>query len=410
NTFNFDARTNKLSLNLKLEAGKHIIKVSAKNECGDASQTVEVEVKKPCQKPQVKFSVNEIASNVYTHSLEGVVTNLENKSQISVSIDGRTDNTFNFDARTNKLSLNLKLEAGKHIIKVSAKNECGDASQTVEVIVNKPCESPSLRIELTETKENNFTHVLSGYTKNIERANEITITVDGSNDNSFSFSANTGIISDKYNFSAGTHVVQVNVKNECGNASDTKRIVIKEEACGPRFSLGNAEWEFCLITKKGTFNRSDLKDGFSYSGAASALYFKATAGGGDAIVAGKPYSISSDKYYLFTGDINVKVGTNNPGSIGSWSVCIETNKAPQSGIGNTRPKSPCESSGGGNKDDGNKVRDDINVKVNDRPNNSGKTENNSSTKPENNKINVDDGRNQRPGTNVIVPKTRDNKE
>jgi hypothetical protein len=66
------------------------------------------------------------------------------------------------------------------------------------------------------------------------------------------------------------------------------------------------------------------------------------AGGGDAIVNGKPYNIKPGQYYLFTGNITVTVSTKNPGSMGQWSVCIISDKEPVSGNGNNRPISPCE--------------------------------------------------------------------
>ena len=52
--------------------------------------------------------------------------------------------------------------------------------------------------------------------------------------------------------------------------------------------------------------------------------------------------IGSGQYYLFTGNLNVSISTKNPGSMGHWSVCINANRAPASGNGNNRPKSPCD--------------------------------------------------------------------
>ena len=54
------------------------------------------------------------------------------------------------------------------------------------------------------------------------------------------------------------------------------------------------------------------------------------AGGGDAVVNSKPYNLK------------VTVSTKNPGSMGHWSVCINSDKEPVYGIGSNRPKSPCE--------------------------------------------------------------------
>ncbi len=78
-------------------------------------------------------------------------------------------------------------------------------------------------------------------------------------------------------------------------------------------------------------------------------------GGGEATVNGNPYSIKSGQYYLFTGRINVSVSTKNPGSMGHWSICIDADRAPVSGNGNKRPKSPCKAEkNNGNKGKGNK--------------------------------------------------------
>jgi hypothetical protein len=115
--------------------------------------------------------------------------------------------------------------------------------------------------------------------------------------------------------------------------------------CGIRFSPGNSADQFCIITPSGTISRNNLTNAnFSYSGPASSLYFLATAGGGNATINGKPYTIRAGQYYLFTGNLTVIISTKNPGSMGQWSVCVTANREPQFGNGNSRPKSPCSGS------------------------------------------------------------------
>jgi hypothetical protein len=125
--------------------------------------------------------------------------------------------------------------------------------------------------------------------------------------------------------------------NECGSTA----------VCGPFFSLRSATWEFCLETPTGSFNRNDLanNNNFSYQGAASSVYFYATTGGGSVTVNGKPFAIQANRYYLFTGDIQVSVTKNDPAAAGQWMICINTKTPPASGIGNQRPISPCEDAG-----------------------------------------------------------------
>ena len=99
-----------------------------------------------------------------------------------------------------------------------------------------------------------------------------------------------------------------------------------------------------MITPNGTINRDNLaiNNNFSYEGSASSLYFYAKTGGGNVTVNGAPFTIVANRYYLFTGNIQVKVTRNDPTAPGKWMVCITTNVPPTSGIGANRPLSPCE--------------------------------------------------------------------
>ena len=201
---------------------------------------------------------------------------------------------------------------------------------------------PTIEFSLTAVDRADATHELKGTVQNIKNKSEISLTVNGQADQGFQFVPGTGVLSGKFKFSTGETSVVVSVQNECGNDSKSVRVSVEELACGTRINPGNTTWQFCLETPKGTYNRENLEDeNFSYSGAATSLFFM-PIGGGDAIVNGKAYSIRPGQYYLFTGNLTIDVSTKNPGSMGHWSVCIETDKEPVSGQGNNRPESPCE--------------------------------------------------------------------
>src|SRR5690606_6579203 len=109
---------------------------------------------------------------------------------------------------------------------------------------------------------------------------------------------------------AGANNITIDVAG-CENKSATATVTYTEPAgpCGPRFNPGNSAWEFCLITPGGTYTRDDLHNNsnFTYSGTASAVYFKPIAGGGDAIVNGQAYPVQNGQYYLFQGNLTVDV-------------------------------------------------------------------------------------------------------
>jgi hypothetical protein len=307
----------------------------------------------------VNFSVNEVNLNNATHQLTGTVMNVQNKSQITLTVDGITNNVFQFIPSTHAISANLNLTPGNHTIVVSATTECGTDAQTVTVVVEAPCDPPVVNFSVNEVTLNYATHQLTGTVMNVQNKSDITLKIDGIVNNAFQFIPSTHAISANLNLTPGTHTIVVSASNECGEDAESKTVIVEEEeACGPRINPGNSDWEFCLVTPQGTYNRNDLTNtNFSYSGTASSLFFKAIAGGGNAIVNGSPYTILPGNYYLFTGNLTVTVSTKNPGSMGHWSVCINADKIPQFGNGNNRPQSPCEDSnnnGNGEKNGGNK--------------------------------------------------------
>ncbi len=406
NSFQFISSTHTISATLDLTPGSHTIKVMASNKCGTDSQTDQITVDNPCVPPVVNIYLNESSSSSYTHTLGGTVSNIENKNDITVKVDGSTTNSFQFVPSSGQISANFNFNPGTHKVTVSTSNECGNDSDYTEVTVKEPCIAPVVNFSISESNASNITHTFSGTITNMISSNGISVRVDGSVFTNFQYNASSHTITANLNLSAGTHTISITAKNACGNDTHTEQIVIEDDPCGPRFNPGNADWEFCLITPNGTYNRGDLDDNFTYSGSASSLYFKATAGGGDAIVNGQPYSISSGKYYHFSGNLTVSVSTSNPGSMGLWSVCVESSKAPKSGVGNSRPDSPCEDKGGNNDNNGGRIKDKPNqINVGGRNNTRTNTNstNSSSTRENNNtntqEINVGGRNNTRTNTN-----------
>ncbi len=343
---NFDFSSNTVSFNASLRTGLNTFVFSAQNECGSDSKSATVNyspIEEPCLKPNVNITVTEVNGTDASHELKGKVTHVKSKSEIILTLNGQADNSFLFVPTTGEISGKFSLQPGTHTIVVRAMTTCGEDARTVTVRVEEPCFSPVVNFTVTEVNRTDANHELKGTVTNVKSKSEITLTVNSQADNSFQFVPTTGEISAEFRLQPGNYIFIVAAKNSCGADSKSQTIKIEEKACGPRINPGNAAWQFCLVTPSGIFNRDNLmKSDFSYSGPASSLYFLPIAGGGDAIVNGKPFSLRPGQYYLFEGNLRVAVSTKNPGSMGHWSVCIESNKEPVSGSGNDRPKSPCE--------------------------------------------------------------------
>ncbi len=354
--FQFIPNAGKLVARFKFNPGTHIIKVSVSNECGQASgsDTVIIKQPSPCPQPALRMIVpaqNNLTTDSQSYTFRTEVKNIVNRDQLLLTINSRSITSFNFDG--NELICTASLNAGSNSFVLTAKNSCGTVNVTSYIIYRpaepiivkeKPCPGPGLNFSVDAIYQNDATHELKGSLSNVKNSSDITITINDTPYEGFQFVPNTGKLGARFKFNPGTHIIKVNVSNECGQASGSDTVIIKEEStCGPRINPGNSPWQFCLVTPSATFNRESLtNNNFSYSGPASSLFIMPIAGGGDAVVNGKPYILKPGQYYLFEGNLTVTVSTKNPGSMGHWSVCINSDKEPVYGNGSNRPKSPCE--------------------------------------------------------------------
>ncbi|MBG0859729.1 MAG: hypothetical protein IQL11_09515 [Bacteroidales bacterium] len=348
---NYNFNGNEIVFVASLVSGINTYVISAANNCSTQKITCtvfykpgEVIIEKPCPGPGIIFSITDVNREDATHELKGSVSNVKNRSDITVTLNDNPFDGFTYVPGTGEISSVFKLNPGSYTIKVTVKNECGTDNKTASVSVQQPCVPPQVTINLAAVNRADATHELKGSVSNVKNRSDITVTLNDSPFDGFVYVPGTGEISSVFKLNPGSYTIMVTAKNDCGSDSYSGKVVIEElKPCGIRINPGNSSWEFCMVTPSGTIVRDTLTNkNFRYSGPASSLYFMPIAGGGDAVVKGKPYTLRPGQYYLFTGNLTVTVSTKNPGSMGQWSVCIIADREPLSGNGNNRPKSPCE--------------------------------------------------------------------
>jgi hypothetical protein len=347
--FNFNYRTKLLTASVALRDGENLLTVGAQNESGrDAKELLFMKETRPCRQPVIRLIdpvQGQSSTDQQIYALRAEVRNAHS-SQLRLTANGKP---LSFNLDNNLLSTSVPLTSGLNTLSLSASNECGEDQIAASIsyvppVVIDPCNAPRVSFTLQEVNRNDATHELRGSVSGVKNKADISLTLDGRAHNGFQFAPATGDLNARFKLAPGSHTVVVSVKNECGTDAKSESVSLEEEACGIRINPGNADWQFCLVTHSGTFTRDNLtNENFSYSGPARSLYFLPIGGGGNATVNGRPYSVRSGQYYLFSGNVNVDISTKNPGSMGHWSVCITAGSAPISGNGNNRPKSPCES-------------------------------------------------------------------
>ena len=282
--------------------------------------------------PPAPASVNKNVFNVRARA-----ENVSDWQDVEVIVNGAGTSNFNF-TRDGIVSLNIALKEGINRVEIKAKNKAGAIAGNTTITYKKIVSSP-----LTEVaeQEEEVTVVEEEVTVAEEEVavveEEVTVVEE---EVTVAEEVVTVVEEEVTVVEEEVTVAEEEVTEELELIGEDNSIQATESI---RINPGNSDWQFCLLTPSGTFNRDHLKDpSFSYSGTATSIYIMPTGGGGLATVNGNPYKVNPGQYYLFAGTLTVTVSNKRPGAMGQWSVTIISSTAPLTGKGNKRPKSPCE--------------------------------------------------------------------
>ncbi|MDD4236678.1 MAG: hypothetical protein PHF99_11750, partial [Bacteroidales bacterium] len=270
NSFYFLANNSTITGSYRFGPGKHNIVISAQNRCGSDSKTYQVIVNAPCYPPVVQFSVFESTHNSKLINVVGTATNLRSSSQISFLIDGVNYRNYEYNTATNEIIAEIELNNGNHDISISAKNECGQDSQSTEISVggtsnpNLPCDVPIVDFYVSETNQDKFTFDLNGTIQNINDRNEITILVDNRTFNDFEYVDNNNSIKARLYLTEGEHIITVVGRNDCGQDREAYQVNVEETdmPCDPpvvNFSVTNFNKESNTYKLSGLVTNLDSK-------------------------------------------------------------------------------------------------------------------------------------------------------
>jgi len=233
----FSYKNDLLTSPIPLGEGLNSISLKAVNECGESNATARINyeptvVVEPCPPPTVAFSLQEVMREDASHELIGSVTGIKNKADISLTLDGKANNGFQFLPSTGELSAKFKLLPGSHTIVVSVNNDCGTDNQGASVTMREPCKPPTVAFTLHEVDREDATHELSGSVSGVRNKTNINLTIDGKANNRFQFVPSKGELSTKFKLTPGSHTIVVSASNACGSDHQVVNATV-EEPCSP---------------------------------------------------------------------------------------------------------------------------------------------------------------------------------
>jgi len=217
NITNFNFNGYEVIHTASLNAGSNSFVLVAKNNCGTQSLTSSiiyrpavVVVKKPCVTPQVSFAVTAVERQDASHEMKGSVSNVKDRSEITITVNGNHFDGFQFVPDNGELNATFKFNPGSFTIIVS-----GTDSKTTVVTVEQPCVPPQVSFAVTAVERQDASHELKGSVSNVKDRSEITITVNGNHFDGFQFVPDNGELNATFKFNPGSHTIIVSVSNEC---------------------------------------------------------------------------------------------------------------------------------------------------------------------------------------------------
>ncbi len=262
NNFNFNQGTGIVSFSAALNNGTNTVKVIATNAHGVANDNIAI-IKQtatnnptptptppapttptpaPCNQPVVKIqNVNQLNTNanVINNEIVGLVKNVDSRTQIKLTVNGKQITNFTFSNNTDKLKAKVTLKNGNNTIKLSAQNNCGndEDSENVTFIVSTPTpttptpptpSTPKPIVKITKPGRGATTQVASAPIQanvlHVGGKSDIKFLLNGTQTTNFSYNANTDVLTANVNLVEGTNNIKIIGTNSAGSDSDSKSI------------------------------------------------------------------------------------------------------------------------------------------------------------------------------------------
>ena len=239
NSFSYNGTTGRLSATVVLKEGNNTFKVTGTNTAGSDNDGGTIIYKKAVtiSPPQVVITrpANNTKVTVPREVIKATISNIQTKSQITFTVNGRTSNDFTFNASNGQFSGNTQLNNGNNLIVISARNSAGKDSDDVNVKYETRvvgCDKPV--ISMTFPTANPFTTTRNDFAvrakvTKVQSASNIQVSVRGSSISTWIY--NTGskeLYIDYTNWVVGNNRVKITATNDCGTTTKEITIIYKQ--------------------------------------------------------------------------------------------------------------------------------------------------------------------------------------
>ncbi len=223
--FSFNSSTKIMSATVTLRSGTNTIVVKANNTDGSDQDSKSITYTKASNPPQVDITRPTAKSTaISTITLQAKVLNITDKNKISVSLNGTSIKTFNFNTLNKTLTTQMKLRPGNNTIIVKATNSDGSDQDSHIISYTVASKPPTVVITSPRSKAQlkNATSTVKATIKEVSSRTGVKFYVNGKANSSFTFSGTT--FSGTAKLVKGQNTIKVTATN--GDGTDNASVTV----------------------------------------------------------------------------------------------------------------------------------------------------------------------------------------
>ncbi|MEM1324129.1 MAG: hypothetical protein AAGG75_27975, partial [Bacteroidota bacterium] len=222
---------------LNLQQGSNSIVIKVSNADGSDQDQVAVRFNRVKTPPQVSITrpANNSTTDQATTAFEANVRNVNSKSDIQLTLNGR--NFSNFSFRNEKVTASLNLQQGSNSIVIKVSNADGSDQDQVAVRFNRVKTPP--QVSITRPTNNSTTDqaktAFQATVRNVDRKGDIQLTLNGRNFGSFDF--RKGLVTATLSLTEGSNNIVIKVSNQDGRDQDQVTVQYRRKKTPPNVSI-----------------------------------------------------------------------------------------------------------------------------------------------------------------------------
>ncbi len=240
NNFAFNPGNGRISATINLVPGNNEVAIRVAN--ADGSDQAAVTIRRTEQPdlpeaPRVRITspANQATLERNTADVRAVIDNVSDRNNMRLLVNGVRQNNFTFTPRTRELSATVTLTEGNNTIRVEAGTPNGNAADEVNVRYRRAAAPPVVTISFpannSTTASANMT--LRARALNVSKAEQISVTLNGSSVSIFGFNPDTYEITAELTLAEGNNTVRVRATTPDGSDEKSANVVYRRATTPP---------------------------------------------------------------------------------------------------------------------------------------------------------------------------------